>query len=517
MRNAKASDASPAAEAAGFSPPKKGQKKSAPFDDVPAMTWSAGADGRPTQLSVALCWDLEVGLAAESWPDAAAHPDDRASLASAWTQGVQAGATFNVEFRQRGPDGDYRWRRVTARPHRDARGRLVGWYGAVFDVDELRACREQLAESERSQHRFLAILGHELRNPLATIVSALQVLETLQADVGEALEMREIIRRQALLLKRLVDELLDVSRIARNKVTLQRARVDLTGLVREAAAEWRRTAEASQIALALSAPDGPLPCEGDSHRLRQAFDHLVGNALKFTAPGGRVVVTLEAGDDRATFRVADDGIGMTADLLTQIFRPFAQGETSLDRSQGGLGLGLPLAKGLVELHGGRIEAVSPGPHQGSTFTIELPLAPTASAADEPSPADGTARQALRVLVIEDRRDAALPLLKLLRSEGHAVELAVDGTRGLEAALRFRPQVVLCDIGLPGIDGYEVARRFRGHDALRSVFLVAVTGYGLETDRQRALAAGFDQHLAKPIDFAELRSVIDVASRTGAAL
>lgn len=481
-------------------------------DTCPAMLWTAGADGVADYLSALLRADVEVDLAPSMWPQATVHADDRAQMQAGWTRALRRGEAFSLEFRRRRRDGSFRWSRLEGRPDFDDRGALRGWSGALFDIHDLRACEDQLEQAEQRRHQFLAILGHELRNPLATIVSALQVMDTFGAEGHESAEMREIIRRQAKLMKRLVDDLLDISRLARNKIAMRPARIDLTQWLRDAAQGVELEAQERGVRLALELPAEAVYGDGDVERLRQALDNVLNNALKFTDRGGSIELSLEHAPEArwARIRVRDTGIGMTPETLDQLFAPFSQADDSLHRSYGGLGIGLALAKGLIELNGGRIWAESGGLEAGSMITIELPVRSASSGAgDELAATD----RSLRILVVEDRRDAALPLIKLLRSAGHTVELAADGLSGVELASSFQPEAVICDIGLPGIDGYEVARRLRRMPSLARSFLVALTGYGLDTDRQKALDAGFDCHLRKPIDFSELRSVIDVARRS----
>jgi two-component system CheB/CheR fusion protein len=375
--------------------------------------------------------------------------------------------------------------------------------------------REAFHALERSNERkaqFIAMLSHELRNPLAPLRHALWLLDRAPADSEQAANARATLGRQVLHLSRLTDDLLDVTRISRGKVRLQRERVDLVDVVRRAIDDHGALFASRQVALEASLPPAPLWLDADPTRIGQVVGNVLWNAAKFTDPGGRAAVTVRrAGDGLAEVRVRDDGIGIPADLLADVFEPFVQADRSLDRTRGGLGLGLALVRSLVELHGGTVEALSAGPGQGAEFVVRLPLVPEPPALS--LPARPTGRESMprhRVLVVEDNVDAAETLREMLRLWDHDVEVAHDGPRGLERARDFRPDVVLCDIGLPGMDGYEVARALRADPSSASAFLVAVTGYASPEDARRAAGAGFDLHLGKPVPIEVLEEVLATA-------
>ncbi len=384
-------------------------------------------------------------------------------------------------------------------------------------LDEIRRAKEALQEADRRKDDFLAVLSHELRNPLAPIQNGIYILRrsTLPDDrAGRALDA---IERQARHLERLVSDLLDVTRIARGKVQLKRQRLDLAEALRRTADDHRPDFAAKGVTFLVTTPPGPVWVEADPTRLAQIVGNLLVNALKFTDAGRSASLALAVDDRSAAIVVADEGAGIASQLLPVIFDPFTQADRTLARSQGGLGLGLALGKGMVELHGGRVSAASGGPGQGATFRVHLPLAHDkgASAGGAAAPAAARAPGApVRVLLVEDNPDAASTLREALELLGHEVHVATDGDAGLRAAERLDPSVVICDIGLPGIDGYEVARRLsaRGDPPL----LVAVTGYALPEDRRRALEAGFVHHLAKPIRIDDLARVIGSAGERGAA-
>jgi len=384
---------------------------------------------------------------------------------------------------------------------------------AAVAVANARLFRE-LEAANRGKDEFLAMLGHELRNPLGTIASAVDALDRVAADPA-ARQLSGLIGRQARVLGRLVDDLLDVARVASGKLVIERRPVDLRDVAARCLDALRQAGRTRAHEVSL---DGaPAPVAGDGLRLEQVVANLVDNALKYTPPGGRVTVSTGRDGGDAVLRVADTGPGLPPELLPRVFDLFTQGPQGLDRSRGGLGLGLALVKRLVELHGGSVSAASAGPGAGAEFVVRLP-ARAGEALPAPAPSSPLARPTSarapearrRVLVVEDNADAREALRVSLTLAGHEVAEAADGPAGLEQLAACRPDVALIDVGLPGLDGYEVARRARQRDETRDVFLVALTGYGQAEDRRRALDAGFDRHLTKPVDPAVLREVMQGA-------
>jgi PAS domain S-box-containing protein len=377
--------------------------------------------------------------------------------------------------------------------------------------EEAEALAESLRAADRAKDAFLAMLGHELRNPLGTITNAVAVLE--KAGGSEiSRNLVAVIGRQAGHLARLVDDLLDVARLTSGKIELRPQRVDLRALAAQCLEARARAGGEAEHSVALSGE--AVHVHGDPTRLAQVLDNLVDNALKYTSPGGRVEIITELCRGQAVLRVRDSGIGMPAELVPHVFDFFAQAPQSLERSHGGLGLGLALVKRLVELHEGSVSASSAGPGQGSEFTVMLPAvaepADRSLAASGGAPAGkraGAKRGGRRVLVVEDSADARLGVQLLLEQAGHVVETARDGPEGLAKLGQFHPDVALIDVGLPGMDGYELARVARSQPETRDIRLVAITGYGQEEDRQRALAAGFDLHVAKPVNPAVLQDLL----------
>ena len=364
--------------------------------------------------------------------------------------------------------------------------------------EALRASEERLRDAARRKDEFLAMLSHELRNPLAPIRNSIHVLDHAEPTGEQARRARAVILRQTEHLTRLVDDLLDVTRMARGKFDLHRERVDVADLVRRAGEDLRSTLAANGLELRVEAPDAPLWIDADPTRTAQVIGNLLHNAAKFTPAPGEVSLSVGRVGDRAEIRVRDTGVGIARELLGRVFEPFVQAEQPLARTQGGLGLGLAVVKGIVELHDGSVRAESDGPGSGAAFSVALPLA--AASTPERGAGDGPAHAVdrRRVLVVDDNRDAAESLAALIEILGHGADVAYDGPAAVEMATGARYDVMLCDLGLPGMSGYEVARALRGR-GVSVGRLVAVSGYAQPEDVARALAAGFDEHVAKPPD------------------
>src|SRR6266568_1001936 len=379
-------------------------------------------------------------------------------------------------------------------------------------MKSLREGKERLEEADRHKNEFLAVLSHELRNPLAPIRNAARLLDLAEPGGEQATRAKAVITRQVDHLSNLVEDLLDVTRISRGKIQLARSRIELTECVRRAIEDHAPELAAREIALELRVEAAPLWLDADPTRIAQVLGNLLQNAAKFTDAHGRVTVAIERDDgEHAVVRITDDGVGIEPEILPKLFEPFMQADESLHRSQGGLGLGLALIKGLAELHGGSVQAHSEGLGCGAEFTVRLPLAGPSHQAAPEAPARAAPPAARRVLVIEDNPDSAETLCELLSLAGHEVEIAHDGSAGVEKALASRPDIVVCDIGLPGMSGYDVARAMRAEPSLAATLLVALTGYALPEDRRQALQAGFDHHLAKPVALEELESVLASAA------
>jgi CheY-like chemotaxis protein len=372
-----------------------------------------------------------------------------------------------------------------------------------------------LKDEDRRKDEFLAILAHELRNPLAPIANAIEILKRFEGDLELCREARDTMERQLGLLVRLVDDLLEVSRIRRGKIELRKSRVELATIVRQAVEAVEPFARRKEQVLRASIPEEPIVLDADAVRLTQVLGNLLNNACKFTPPRGRIDLTAERGGDHVTIRVRDEGIGIAPEQLHHIFEMFAQLNSSLERNEVGLGIGLTLVRNLVELHGGTVEAKSAGAGRGSEFVVTLPTARgdgRSAAIAKNVPADPAERRSsgLKVLLVDDNRDAAQTMAMLLKLDKHEVVTGSDGQEAVDTARRMRPDVVLLDIGLPTLNGYEAARQIRA-DLGDAVTLVAVTGWGQEEDRKKSKEAGFDHHLTKPVEPQALMKLVrDVA-------
>ena len=372
------------------------------------------------------------------------------------------------------------------------------------------ALTEQLREGDRRKDEFLALLAHELRNPLAPMVNALRVLKLKVPNEPDVAWCQDVLERQTSQLTRLVDDLLDVSRITLGKIKLRPERLQLATVVAGATEISRPLMEQHRHMFVSRLPARPVELNGDLARLTQVLANLLNNAAKFQADGGRIDLVVEQRDQEALITVRDQGIGIPPHLLDAVFDLFTQGERSLDRSQGGLGIGLSLVKTVVEMHGGSVSARSDGVDQGSEFTIRLPClhSSISNGAHPPALAARKAATPRRILVVDDSRDAAESLAMLLSLSGHHVRIAHDGPSALQIAAAERPEVLLLDIGLPGMDGYEVCRRAR-REGLGDALIIAMTGYGQERDRRMSLEAGFDTHTVKPVELDHLMELLNV--------
>jgi PAS domain S-box-containing protein len=447
-----------------------------------------------------------------AWQERAV-PADAPAVAAALAAAIEAGDEYSAEFRIQHPALGERWIWEIGGAEYDASGAAVRVRGIALDITERKHGEQALVTADRRKDQFLALLSHELRNPLAPMWNALSLLDRTDPAGDGARRARAVLHRQLAHLSRLVDDLLDLTRISRGKIQLRRAPLSLTEVVRRAADDHRSLFSESGVALDVRLPQAPVPVSADATRLTQAVGNLLQNAAKFTPRGGHVLLELTTREKDALLRVRDTGVGMDAEMLARLFEPFAQAEASLERSRGGLGLGLALVRRLVELHGGQVYAHSDGPGAGAEFVIRLPaVAPAPEPAPPPPLAPVPAHR--RVLVVDDNVDAAETLHDLLTLAGHEVAVAHDGEAAVERARAIRPEVVFCDIGLPKLDGYGVARAIRADPAARSAYLVALTGYALPDDLRRAAEAGFDEHLAKPPPLAAIEAAVARAPAQG---
>ena len=477
---------------------------------MPQMVWSTLPDGYHDYYNQQ--WYEYTGMPpgstdGEKW-NGMFHPEDQAHAWSVWSHSLRSGEPYEIQYRLRHRSGQYRWVLGRALPVRGEAGEIIRWMGTCTDIHDQRMAQEELMAANRRKDEFLAMLAHELRNPLAPISTAAHLLKLAPNDAARVARSGEIIARQVKHMTALVDDLLDVSRVTRGLVQLRREPTDLHGVLSSAVEQARPLLEERGHELVMQADPAPSIVLGDRTRLVQVVSNLLNNAAKFTPPNGCITLGLRTGDT-AAISVGDNGIGIEAELLPHVFDLFIQGERTSDRAQGGLGLGLALSKSLVELHRGSIRAESAGRGQGSQFTVRLPLLaqqPAEPPGDDEAPAERT-RRSVRVLVVDDNVDAAESLAVFLQNAGHQARVATDAHMALEQAAAQRPEVVILDIGLPEMDGYELARRLRATPATGHATFVALTGYGQEQDKLRSIAAGFDHHCVKPANLPQLLRIL----------
>ncbi len=406
------------------------------------------------------------------------------------------------------PDGS-RWVALAhANPLRDESGQITGAVNVLLDITARKQAEEELRSSDRRKSEFLAMLAHELRNPLAPLRNGLQILHLSGDSSATSTEARAMMERQLGQLVRLIDDLLDLSRITNGKIELRRERVDLASVVRDAVETSRPVLESSRHELTLTQPPGAVFVYVDRARLAQVFANLLNNSAKYTEPGGRIWLTVQRHGSDAVVKVRDTGVGIAPDMLARIFDLFTQGDGSLERSQGGLGIGLSLVRHLVEMHGGRVEARSDGPGKGSEFVVRLPV----MLSPEPEPSrprvdEDAGGLRYRILVVDDNKDAAISLALLLKMMGHETQTAYDGLEAVAVAEGFRPEVVLLDIGLPLLNGHDACRSIRKQPWSNGMTFIALTGWGQEEDRRRSKEAGFNFHLVKPVDHTDIERLL----------
>jgi PAS domain S-box-containing protein len=440
----------------------------------------------------------------------AIHPEDQERVRSDVLERQSRGEQIDKEYRVVRPDGSIRWVRDRAFPVKDAAGQFYRLVGIIDDFTEKKQAEEALRDANRRKDEFLATLAHELRNPLAPIRNAVELMRGANDDVGLMEKARSIMERQVAQMVRLVDDLLDMARITKGKLQLRQDRIELAAVVRSAIEIARPLIDVQAHELTVTLSQEPVHLEADPIRLAQVFSNLLNNAVKYTEKGGHIWLTAERQGGKVVVSVRDTGIGFTAEHLPRLFEMFSQVEPALERSQGGLGIGLALVRGLVELHGGSVEARSAGPGKGSEFTVRLPIVETTAqkpqepGAEEDKPCAGPK---CRILIADDLRDAVESLAMMLRLAGHDIRTAHDGLEAVQEAAAFRPDVVVLDIGMPKMNGYEAARHIRQQPWGKNMVLVALTGWGQEEDKQRTFEAGFDHHLTKPVEPAALEKLL----------
>jgi two-component system CheB/CheR fusion protein len=433
------------------------------------------------------------------------HPDDRERVEAAISRALETGDDHHIEYRT-GPPGAVRWVEGRGKVLKDAQGRPQRMVGVCADITARKDTESALREADRRKDEFIATLSHELRNPLAPLRNAL-FLWRGQPEMAAGERLREMMTRQVEHLVRLVDDLLEISRVSRGQLELRRERIAINGVVRSAVETSLPLIDEGRHQLSLSLPDADLWIDGDHVRLAQVVSNLLNNSARYTPPGGRIEVRVAAEADEVVLAVRDNGEGIDPEALPRMFDMFTRGDLAKTRSQGGLGVGLALARRLAAMHGGRLEGRSDGPGRGTEMILRLPqaAAPTTVAS---SPCASTRIPAgLRVLVVDDNVDGAESLAMILRAMGCDVRTAHDGASALKACEASQPTLVLLDIGMPEMDGFDVSARLRSRFPACDLRIVAVTGWGQEEDRRRTQAAGFDGHLVKPVDPAKLEGLL----------
>ncbi len=484
-------------------------------ESIPQLAWMADPDGSIFWYNRR--WFDYTGTKPEEmkgWGWQSVHdPNILPDVMERWKASIAQATPFEMVFPLRGSDGRYRPFLTRILPVRDEHGDVVRWFGTNTDIEAQKQAEDELKRANRHKDEFLAMLAHELRNPLSPIRNAVHLLKFASTNDPKLIGARDMIDRQVNHLVRLVDDLLDVSRITLGKIELRQERADLTAIVDSAVEGARHLIDARRHHLEVSFPDQPIAIVADPTRMAQVVLNLLNNSAKYTEEGGRISLVVEQENDQAVIQIRDNGMGIAPELLPRVFELFTQAERTLDRSLGGLGIGLTIVRRLVEMQGGSVEAHSDGPGRGSEFVLRIPVATAQLATQSPPHQEAQGRQppGSRVLVVDDHADSADSLSLILTHLGHNVQTAYEGRTAIAIAHGFRPGVVFCDLGLPVMDGYEVARQLRDFPETRQAVLVALTGYGQEEDKKRSVTAGFDYHLVKPVSPESLQDVLNHTS------
>lgn len=475
-------------------------------DNIAQLAWMADGDGwifwynkrwfdfTGTSLDEMVGW---------GWRDVH-HPDHIDRVLALYQSRLRDGEAWEDLFPLRGADGEYRWFLSRALPIRDQSGNIVRWFGTNTDVTEQRAVAEQLRDAHKRKDEYIAMLGHELRNPLAAIRNAADVIGSFKLDEPQLVRALGALNRQTNHMGKLLDGLLEVTRIARGKIELDWSAVDVRALTLAVMEDMDSVARERAVELQAEVGDQSVWVWGDPVRLVQVLENLLGNAIKFSSRGGCVRVRLRREGEQVAVQVKDWGAGIGGEMLDQVFQPFVQGAQNVARESGGLGLGLAVAKGLMDLHGGSIEVDSPGLGEGAEFTLRMKVttAPVEEAATEARP-----HAVRRVMIVEDNEDAAAMLAMLLKRRGHEVQTVARAEAGLVSLREGPVDVVVCDLGLPDMSGHDFAAAVRSDAQIGGVRLIALSGYGQAADRERSLAAGFDAHLTKPANVDALEAAM----------
>jgi PAS domain S-box-containing protein len=483
--------------------------------DLPAAVYVCDAEGKIVfynDAAVSL-WGRTPSLGEEKWcgsshmrhADGSEIPKEAGPMALAVKNGI---ALENMEILVERNDGTTRFVSAQPRPIFDEERRVVGGITLLADITDRKAAENAVKESDKRKDEFLGVLAHELRNPLAPLRTGLQLIRLAPNDTNTVENALEVMDRQLQQMVRLIDDLLDVSRISRGKIELHREPVEITSVLKSALEASQPLIEAAGHELNVFTPSEEVFVDADVTRLAQVFSNLLSNAAKYTPKGGHLTLEVTPTRDQIKVSLKDDGVGIPSQMLSKVFDMFTQVDASLDRSQGGLGIGLTLVKSLVEMHNGTVEARSKGRGHGTEFVVTLPRS---AASVESAPATKTRKRSQpaghRILIVDDNKDAALSMEMMLRLAGHETRMAHDGVQTLRVATEFRPNLILLDLGMPKLNGYDTCRILRAQPWGKDVTIAAVTGWGQGDDRERSKAAGFDHHLVKPVDSAAIQRII----------
>lgn len=475
---------------------------------IPQLAWIADSDGWVNWYNDR--WYAYTGTnpkEMEGWGWQKVHdPITLPKVMEQWKHSINTGEVFQMTFPIKSRDGEFHPFFTLVSPLKDDSGKVIQWFGTNTDVTELQKVQDELSEANRRKDIFLATLAHELRNPLAPIRNSLSMMEIKEDDLAIIKKSRQVIERQVVQMVRLIDDLMDVSRISYGKIELQPTNIYLADVINAAVESSRSLIVAANLELFVNIPVKPILLHADFTRLTQVFINLLNNASKFTNPGGRVEINAQLFSeytiDDVVVKISDTGIGMAIEDQAIIFDGFTQISNSQKSSHGGLGIGLMLVKGLIEMHGGSINVFSEGLGLGSVFTVRLPVSRNKNSFNNDNPLEEVSSKPsgkIKILVVDDNIDAALSLANYLKEIGHETSVEHDGTSAIKNAELYQPNVILLDIGMPGLDGYEVAKHIKKQQWGKSIKLIALTGWGQENDRQKATLAGFDVHFVKPVD------------------
>ena len=481
-------------------------------DAMPQMVWSTLPDGFHDYYNKQ--WYTFTGMSegstdGELW-NMMFHPDDQDRAFRVWQQSLASGESYEISYRLRHHSGEYRWTLGRALPVKDESGKIVRWMGTCTDIHDQKMAEQELRESNNRKDEFLAMLAHELRNPLAPISSSAHMLSVIKTDDERVKRVGEVIVRQVKHMTNLVDDLLDVSRLTRGLERLKKDFIEINEVVNNAVEQSLPMIQSREHTLDVQLENDGAIVHGDKTRLTQVVSNMLTNSAKYTPVGGKIIVSVKSKNSNVIINVSDNGSGISPELLPYVFDTFTQGERNSDRTLGGLGLGLTLVKKLVTLHDGEVSAFSEGKDLGSTFIVTLPLASSKNSAGEKHRGSSTSSNstALKLLVVDDNTDAGDTLSQLLQLSGHETMTSEDGKSALEKAATFAPDVLILDIGLPDMDGFQLAKRLRKMEVVSNSTFIALTGYGQKHDKDSAIEAGFNYHMVKPVNFVELKNILE---------